>query len=76
MGSSQERRGGGARLGGFLGRGRAAGGAPGLQPPACLLSVRCMLNVLSVVREKEEREKKREGRKRKEEKKKKIWKFF
>jgi hypothetical protein len=67
MGSSQERRGGGARLGGFTGRGRAAGGAPGLQPPACLLSVRCVLNVLSVVREKEEG-RKREEKRRKEKK--------
>jgi hypothetical protein len=57
----------GGRLGGFMGRGRAAGGAPGLQPPACLLAVRCVLNVLSVVREKEEG-RKREEKRRKEKK--------
>jgi hypothetical protein len=42
---------------------------------ACLLSVRCVLNVLSVVCEKDEGRKREEkkGRKRKE---KKIWKIF
>jgi hypothetical protein len=57
----------GARLGGGMGRGRAAGGAPGLQPHCCSL--------FRAEREVEERKRKEETEGKKEKKKTKIGKI-